>query len=231
MQTTDQQYMQRCLQLAAKGRTNTKPNPMVGSIIVFQNKIIGEGYHMKYGEAHAEVNAINSVKDKSLLSKSTLYVNLEPCAHHGKTPPCSDLIIKNKIMRVVIGCKDTFAKVAGKGIERMQKANIKVDVGVLEQESIDINKAFFKYHREKRPYIILKWAQTLDGFIDLERKSYDEIGINWITNPILKLPVHKWRSEESGILIGAGTLSNDNPKLDTREWYGKNPLRILIANS
>jgi len=225
----DNIYMQRCLDLATKGRSNVKPNPMVGCVIVYEGKIIGESYHKKYGEAHAEVNAINSVKDETLLSQSTLYVNLEPCAHHGKTPPCSDLIVEKKLKRVVVGCKDSFAKVAGKGIERMQKARIEVKVGVLEKESLELNKAFFTYHSKKRPYIILKWAQTLDTYIDVIRKPSDPIGINWITHPNLRMIVHKWRSEESSIMVGAGTAINDNPRLDTREWDGKNPLRILIS--
>ena len=170
MKTTDNKYMQRCLQLALKGRATVKPNPMVGSVIVYNNNIIGEGYHREFGKAHAEVNAINSVKDTSLLNKSTLYVNLEPCAHHGKTPPCSELIIEKKIKRVVIGCVDSFAEVSGKGIAKMRKAGIEVYVGILEQESLDINRAFFTFHTKKRPFIILKWAQTIDGFIDINRK-------------------------------------------------------------
>ena len=229
MLTTDELYMQRCLQLATKGRANVKPNPMVGSVIVHNNKIIGEGYHQIYGKAHAEVNAINSVNNKELLSESTLYVNLEPCAHHGKTPPCSDLIVEKNIKKVVIGCVDSFAKVAGKGIEKMRRAGIEVIVGVLEKESLELNTAFFNFHAKKRPHIILKWAQTLDGFIDINRKQDDAVGINWITHPVLKMAVHKWRSEESAILIGNGTLLNDNPQLDTREWAGKNPLRILLS--
>jgi len=229
MQTADKLYMQRCLELAAKGRANVKPNPMVGSVIVHNNVIIGEGYHQLYGKAHAEVNAINSVKDESLFSESTLYVNLEPCAHHGKTPPCSDLIVEKNIKKVVIGCIDSFAKVSGKGIEKMRKAGIEVIVGVLEKESLELNTAFFNFHTRKRPHIILKWAQTLDGFIDINRKKDDAVGVNWITHPMLKMAVHKWRSEESAILIGNGTLLNDNPQLDTREWSGDNPLRILLS--
>lgn len=227
--TIDEKYMQRCLELASKGRQNVKPNPLVGCVIVHDGKIIGESYHKEYGKPHAEVNAINSVKNQSLLKESTLYVNLEPCAHFGKTPPCSDLIVSKNIKRVVIGCKDSFAKVAGKGIEKMQKAGIQVEVGVLEQESLKLNQAFFTFHKNKRPYIILKWAQTLDGFIDVIRQPEDPIGINWITHPNLRLPVHKWRSEETSILVGAGTAINDNPRLDTREWFGENPTRILFA--
>lgn len=225
----DEKYMQRCLELASKGRQNVKPNPMVGCVIVYNGKIIGESYHKEYGKPHAEVNAINSVKNQELLKDSTLYVNLEPCAHYGKTPPCSDLIISKKIKRVVIGCQDSYDKVAGKGIEKMQKSGIQVDVGILEKESLQLNQAFFTYHKKQRPYIILKWAQTLDGFIDVIRQAEDPIGINWITHPNLRLPVHKWRSEETAILVGAGTAINDNPRLDTRDWFGKNPLRILFA--
>jgi len=227
--TIDEKYMQRCLELASKGRQNVKPNPMVGCVIVHKEKIIGESYHKEYGKPHAEVNAINSVENQELLRESTLYVNLEPCAHHGKTPPCSDLIVSKSIKRVVIGCKDSFAKVAGKGIEKMQKAGIQVDVGILEKESLMLNQTFFTFHQKQRPYIILKWAQTLDGYIDVIRQPEDPIGINWITHPNLRLPVHKWRSEEMGILVGAGTATNDNPRLDTREWFGKNPVRILFA--
>jgi len=225
----DEKYMQRCLALALKGKTKVKPNPMVGCVIVHKGKIIGESYHKEFGKAHAEVNAINSVKDYSLLKESTLYVNLEPCAHHGKTPPCSDLIVAKKLKRVVVGCKDSFAKVAGKGIEKMQKAGIEVNVGILEDESLKLNKAFFTFHQKRRPYIILKWAQTLDGYIDVKRKPTDPIGVNWITDTNLKLIVHKWRSEEDAILVGAGTAINDNPELNTREWFGKNPLRILLS--
>jgi len=220
--------MQRCLELAAKGRNHVAPNPMVGCVIVRDNKIIGEGYHKQYGEAHAEVNAINSVRDKKLLKEATLYVNLEPCAHFGKTPPCSELIVRMGIPRVFIGCQDSFSEVSGKGIERMRQAKIEVEVGILEKESREINRRFFTYHEQKRPYIILKWAQTLDGYIDVIRKPQDPIGVNWITHTNLKLPVHKWRSEESAIMIGGMTALNDNPNLGTREWYGKNPLRILV---
>jgi diaminohydroxyphosphoribosylaminopyrimidine deaminase/5-amino-6-(5-phosphoribosylamino)uracil reductase len=228
--TGQEKYMNRCLQLAANGRQNTAPNPMVGCVIVHNNKIIGEGYHRKYGEAHAEVNAINSVKNPELLKDSTLFVNLEPCAHHGKTPPCSDLIIRKKIPRVVIGTKDIYAEVAGKGIEKMQKAGIEVITGVLEKESLELNKRFFTFHGKKRPYVILKWAETSDGFIDTERKSGDT-GINWITGKHLRIAVHKLRSEESAILVGTDTARIDNPMLNTRLWHGKNPVRFVIDRS
>lgn len=221
-------YMLRCLELAKNARANVAPNPMVGSVIVCNGKIIGEGYHQLYGEAHAEVNAIQSVENQELLKDSTLYVNLEPCAHHGKTPPCSNLIIEKQIPRVVIGCQDSFSEVSGKGIEKMRKAGIEVIVGILEKESRELNKRFFTFHEQKRPYIILKWAETLDGFMDMERSGTFDPHINWITHTNLKVPVHKWRSEEMGIMVGTMTAKNDNPRLDTREWKGINPLRILI---
>ncbi len=220
--------MSRCLDLAKQALGNAQPNPMVGSVIVHNNKIIGEGYHKKCGEAHAEVNAINSVKDKSLLENSTLYVNLEPCAHYGKTPPCSDLIIENNIPRVVIGCVDSFSEVSGKGIEKLKKAGCDVIVGVLEEESRDLNRRFFTFHEKKRPYIILKWAQTLDGFIDFKRDAGSEAKPMWITNAISKALVHKWRSEEDGIIVGTNTAELDNPALNVREWKGKNPVRMVV---
>lgn len=220
--------MQRCLDLAYLGKGNASPNPMVGSVIVYKDRIIGEGFHRKYGEAHAEVNAISSVKEKNLLTQSTLYVNLEPCAHHGKTPPCSDLIIEMKIPKVVIGCVDSFAKVAGKGIEKMRKAGIEVIVGVLEEESRNLNKRFFTFHERKRPYIILKWAETVDGYIDIDRTQNTPVGINWITQANLRVPVHKWRAEESAIMIGRNTAHNDNPSLNTRDWKGSNPVRVML---
>ncbi len=220
--------MQRCLDLASKGRTHVAPNPMVGCVIVHEGQIIGEGYHQQYGEAHAEVNAINSVSDKKLLKESTLYANLEPCSHHGKTPPCSELIVRMGIPKVFIGCLDTFSEVSGKGIERLRQAKIEVKVGILEKESRKLNRRFFSFHEKKRPYIILKWAQTLDGYMDIIRKPQDPIGVNWITHTNLKLPVHKWRAEEDAIMVGGMTALNDNPHLGTREWFGDNPLRILV---
>lgn len=224
---TDEKYLKRTLYLANLGKGNVAPNPLVGSVVVYDGKIIGEGYHQKYGEAHAEVNAINSVQDKRLLSKSTLYVNLEPCAHFGKTPPCSNLIIEHKIPRVVIGCIDSFSEVAGKGIERMQKAGIEVTVGVLEQESLDINKPFFTFHTNKRPYIILKWAQSANGFMDIKRSEKDK-GIFWITQPETKTLVHKWRAEEAGILVGRQTIETDNPSLTCRDYEGNHPTRFVL---
>ena len=219
-------YIKRCLELAKNGLPSAMPNPSVGAVIVYQNKIIGEGYTSKYGGNHAEVNAINSVKDKLLLSKSTLYVSLEPCSHFGKTPPCADLIIKNKIENVVIGTLDSNEKVAGEGIKKLVEAGINVTVGVLEKECKDINKRFFTFHEKKRPYIILKWAESLDGFIaPISRENQEPI---WITNFISRQLVHKWRSEEQAILVGTKTVLDDNPKLDVRDWNGKNPTRIIL---
>jgi diaminohydroxyphosphoribosylaminopyrimidine deaminase/5-amino-6-(5-phosphoribosylamino)uracil reductase len=228
MMTLDEKYMSRCLDLAKQGLGNAQPNPMVGSVIVYNDNIIGEGYHQKCGEAHAEVNAINSVKDRSLLEDSTLYVNLEPCSHFGKTPPCSDLIIKNNIPRVVIGCIDSFSEVAGKGIEKLKNAGCDVAVGVLEKESRDLNRRFFTFHEKKRPYIILKWAQTLDGFIDFKRDANSDDKPMWITNAISKALVHKWRSEEDGIIVGTNTAELDNPALNVREWRGEDPVRMVV---
>jgi len=224
----DEKYLNHCLLLAKKGIRNVAPNPMVGCIIVHQNKIIGEGYHQKYGEAHAEVNAIHSVKDKSLLKKSTLYVNLEPCSHFGKTPPCTGLIIKHLIPKIVIGCVDTFSEVSGKGITKLQDSGTEVVIGVLEKKSQQLNKRFFTFHNKKRPYIILKWAQTINGFIDINREYKNPTIDNWITNAYSKKLVHQWRSEEQAILIGTNTALNDNPQLTVREVEGKNPLRVVL---
>jgi len=224
-------YMQRCLELAKNGLGHTAPNPMVGSVIVANNGIIGEGYHQKCGEAHAEVNAINSVKNSSLLSSATLYVNLEPCSHFGRTPPCSNLIIEKKIPKVVIACVDTFSEVAGRGIERLRKAGCDVVVGVLERESRELNRRFFTFHEKKRPYIVLKWAQSADGFIDVHRTKDMPISPLWITNEAARQLVHKWRTEEDAIWVGTNTAEKDNPKLNVRDWAGKNPLRIVLDKS
>lgn len=220
--------MQRCIDLAEMGIGNTAPNPMVGSVIVFNGKIIGEGYHRKCGESHAEVNAINSVKDKSLLKHSTLYVNLEPCAHHGKTPPCANLIAGLRIPKVIIGSVDTAVHVSGKGIQILKDAGCEVITGVLENESRELNKRFFTFHEKQRPYIILKWAQTNDGFIDIKRKEDSVAEPTWITNEYAKTLVHKWRSEEQAILIGTNTAIADNPSLTTRNWKGHSPVRIVF---
>ncbi len=226
-QSMDEFYMHRCLQLARKGEGYVDPNPMVGSVIVLNNRIIGEGFHTKYGEAHAEVNAINSVTDKSLLKSATLYVSLEPCSHHGKTPPCADLIIHYKIPKVVIGMQDPFLKVNGSGIKRLQLSGCDVKTGILEKECHQLNKAFITFHTKKRPYIVLKWAQTLDGFIDKIREPGAINESNWITDEVCRSLVHKWRSEIPAIMVGKNTAYLDNPKLDTRFWGGRNPIRIV----
>ena len=226
--TVHEKYMQRCIDLARLGSGNTAPNPMVGSIIVYNDKIIGEGYHKKCGEPHAEVNAINSVKDKSFLKHSTLYVNLEPCAHYGKTPPCANLIAGLSIPNVIISSIDTAAHVSGKGIQILKEAECNVITGVLEKGSRELNKRFFTFHEKQRPYIILKWAQTKDGFIDVKRDEDNTVEPTWITNDYAKTLVHKWRSEEQSILIGTNTALVDNPSLTTRNWKGKNPVRIIF---
>jgi len=222
-------YIKRCIQLAKNGLGTTYPNPLVGSVIVYNGKIIGEGWHKKAGEAHAEVNAINSVKDKSLLSKATIYVSLEPCSHFGKTPPCADLIMKHKIPNVVIGTIDPNPKVAGNGIKKLIENDIKITVGVLEKECYDLNKRFFTFQNKKRPYIILKWAESADGFIAPLTKEKKEPF--WLTNEFSRQLVHKWRSEEQAILAGTNTVLEDNPKLNVRNWHGKNPVRIVLDKS
>ena len=221
-------YIQRCIQLAAQALGNTAPNPLVGCVIVHQDKIIGEGFHKKYGGFHAEVNAINAVKDKALLPKSSLFVNLEPCAHYGKTPPCADLIIQMQIPKVIIGHTDPYAEVCGKGIEKLKNAHIDVVTGVLANECRELNKRFLTYHEKKRPYIILKWAQTKDGFISPLNK---EIGHPyWISSEFQRIYAHKLRTEEQAIMIGTNTALADNPRLTSRLWDGKNPLRIILDN-
>ena len=221
-------YMQRCIELAVEGMGKTAPNPMVGCVIVYYDKIIGEGYHREYGKAHAEVNAINSVKDKNLLSKSTLYVSLEPCCHWGKTPPCTDLIIKSKIPHVVVASIDPYDTVAGNGISILRNHGVKVDVGLLRHQAILLNKRFFTYHQKKRPYIILKWAQTADALIDTERLPGTPSRPTWITSEKLRMLVHKWRTEEQAIMVGTITALKDNPRLNVRDWSGKQPLRIVL---
>ena len=221
---THEYFMEKCIDLAKKGIQDVSPNPMVGSIIVYNNEIIGQGYHEKYGSNHAEVNAINSVQDKSLLEKSTLYVNLEPCCHHGKTPPCTDLIIENKIPKVVIGCKDSYSKVSGNGIKKLRNNLIEVIDCVLDDKCRELNRRFFCYHEKKRPYIILKWAKSKDNFIAPinQEKPF------WMTCKKSKKLVHSWRAEEDAILVGRKTVVADNPSLTVRMCEGKNPLRIVI---
>ena len=221
-----EKYIKRCIEIAKNGLGTARPNPMVGSVIVHEDSIIGEGYTSKYGGNHAEVNAIHSVQDKSLLKQATLYVTLEPCSHYGKTPPCSDLIIAHKIPKVVIGCVDDNKKVAGKGIERLINAGCQVIVGILEEACKEHHIRFFTFHNKKRPYVILKWAETKDGFI--APASKDTLKPVWITNEYSRQLVHKWRVEEQAILVGTNTVLNDNPSLTVRDWTGENPIRIVI---
>jgi diaminohydroxyphosphoribosylaminopyrimidine deaminase / 5-amino-6-(5-phosphoribosylamino)uracil reductase len=221
--TQDISYMRRALDLAVIGKGKVSPNPMVGCVIVHQNRIIGEGYHQRYGEAHAEVNAIQAVANKSLIADSTFYVSLEPCSHYGKTPPCADLLIKYKPQRVVICNIDVNPLVAGKGIQKLRNAGITVEVGLLEEEGKNLNKRFFTFITKQRPYLILKWAETSDGFIAKENSVNEQI-----SNAISHSLVHKWRSEEDSIMVGTTTAHQDNPQLNVRNWTGRNPVRIVI---
>ena len=221
-----EKYISRCINIAKNGLGSTAPNPMVGCVIVYNHKIIGEGFTSPYGGAHAEVNAINSVKDKSLLKEATLYVTLEPCSHYGKTPPCSNLIIEHGIKNVVIGCVDDNKKVAGQGIAKLNEAGCNVIVGVLEEACKEHHKRFFTFHNKQRPYIILKWAETANGLIaPLHKKEKQPV---WITNQYSRQLVHKWRAEEQAILVGANTVLEDNPSLTTRDWQGKHPIRVVL---
>jgi diaminohydroxyphosphoribosylaminopyrimidine deaminase/5-amino-6-(5-phosphoribosylamino)uracil reductase len=222
-----EKFMRRCLELAALGKGNVAPNPMVGCVITVGDKIIAEGYHEFFGGPHAEVNAFSKIKDKELLSNAIVYVSLEPCSHFGKTPPCSDLLISSGVKCVVVGCRDSNPAVGGKGIEKLKRAGIEVIEGILEEECRILNKRFFTFHEKQRPYVVLKWAQTLDGYLDKVRDN-NEHGINWITAETTKSLVHKWRSEEQSILVGRNTIINDNPSLTVREYHGRNPIRIVI---
>jgi diaminohydroxyphosphoribosylaminopyrimidine deaminase / 5-amino-6-(5-phosphoribosylamino)uracil reductase len=233
-------FMRRCLQLAKLGAGYVAPNPMVGAVLVYNGKIIGEGYHKKYGETHAEVNCIASVRNENrqLIPQSTLYVSLEPCSHFGKTPPCTDLIIRNKIPKVIIGCRDPFKEVDGKGIEKLKAAGIEVEVGILEKECKELNKRFITFHTAKRPYIILKWAQTRDHFIATSPPTPSPFGEGasgdserlrlHISNEYSNRIVHKWRSEEASILVGTNTALMDDPELTTRLWPGPSPIRLVV---
>ena len=226
-----EKYIKRCLQIAKNGLGTTRSNPMVGCVIVKNDVVIGEGFTSPFGGNHAEVNAIESVKNKSDLTEAILYVSLEPCSHFGKTPPCSDLIVKFPFKMVVVGSLDENSLVNGAGIEKLEKAGIDVLVGVLEEECKELNKRFFHFHKYKRPYVILKWAQTKDGFIDRVRKANDSLQPTWISNKYSQQLVHKWRSEEQAILVGTNTVINDNPKLNVRSWVGENPIRLVLDNS
>ncbi|MCF8330338.1 MAG: bifunctional diaminohydroxyphosphoribosylaminopyrimidine deaminase/5-amino-6-(5-phosphoribosylamino)uracil reductase RibD [Crocinitomicaceae bacterium] len=220
-------FMQRCVDLAYLGQGNVSPNPMVGCVIVKNGLVIGEGYHSEYGGKHAEIKAIESVLDQKEIENSTVYISLEPCVHHGKTPPCVHELINRKIKTAVIGSRDSNPIVGGKGIELLKRSGIEVIENVLEEECRKLNKRFFTFHEKRRPYVILKWAQTSDGYLDKNRET-DEKGINWISSPESKVLVHKWRSEEQSILVGRNTILNDNPSLTVREISGKNPTRIVI---
>ena len=222
-----EKYMRRCFELAKKGTGNTAPNPLVGAVIVHQGKIIGEGYHRKYGEAHAEVNAIASVKDERLLKESIIYVSLEPCSHWGKTPPCAELIIRKQIPKVVIGSRDPFPAVSGRGIKMLQDAGIEVVCDVLEAEAKAINPAFMSAQLQNRPYVILKWAQSADGFIDRLRIDRTEAPVVFSTPQTSRL-VHQLRSEVAAILTGTQTALLDNPSLTVRHWEGKSPVRLVL---
>lgn len=224
---TDERYMRRCLQLAGCGRQESRPNPMVGAVIVAHDRIIGEGYHVRCGEGHAEVNAFASVcaDDEQLLPQATVYVSLEPCAHYGKTPPCAELIIRKGVRRVVVGCQDTFSKVSGRGIQMLREAGIDVTVGVLEEECRWQNRRFFTFHEKQRPYIILKWAQTADGYLD------DNFQKTAISSEFSRILVHKMRAEEDAILVGRITAERDRPQLDVRHWSGRNPKRFVLTNA
>ena len=220
-------FIRRCLELAENGLGKVCPNPMVGCVIVHDGQIIGEGFHRQFGEAHAEVNAVNSVLDHELLKSSTIYVSLEPCSHFGKTPPCVDLIVKHKIPRAVIANKDPFPAVSGRGISRLREAGVEVVTGVLEDEGKHLNRRFFTFHEKKRPYIILKWAQTADGFMDIDRSIVRDPSY-WISSKLSKTLVHLWRVQEDSILVGTNTAKNDNPSLTVRSVAGENPVRILL---
>jgi len=224
-------WMRRALQLAAMAEGCTSPNPMVGAVVVHNGVIIGEGYHLKAGTPHAEVHAINAVSDRTLLPSSTIYVTLEPCSHQGRTPPCSDLIVSSGIRRVVIGAADTNPLVAGRGIARLRQAGVEVITGVAEEECRRLNRRFFTWHEKKRPYVILKWARSADGFIDRCRKESDPPGPTWITGMAERVLVHRWRAMEDAILAGGGTIRADNPSLTVRYWSGRNPVRIIVSRS
>ncbi|WP_298732600.1 bifunctional diaminohydroxyphosphoribosylaminopyrimidine deaminase/5-amino-6-(5-phosphoribosylamino)uracil reductase RibD [uncultured Chitinophaga sp.] len=221
----DELFMQRCLQLAQLGAGQVAPNPMVGAVLVHQGRIIGEGYHRRYGQAHAEVDCVQRVAaaDRSLIPRATMYVSLEPCAHYGKTPPCADMIVQQQIPRVVIGCTDSFSEVSGKGIEKLQQAGVEVSVGMLERASRELNRRFFTFHEKKRPYIVLKWAQCPAGF--MATLSGEPVRLS---NQYSDRLVHRWRSEEMAILVGTNTALTDDPQLTTRHWPGKSPLRLVI---
>lgn len=227
---SDEQYMRRCIQLARNGQMTAPPNPMVGAVVVCDGRIIGEGYHVRCGEGHAEVNALRSVRseDEHLLPQSTIYVSLEPCAHYGKTPPCAKLIVEKKLRRCVVGCIDPFSKVQGRGVEILRHAGIEVTVGVLEDECQELNKRFFTFHTLKRPFITLKWAQTCDGFIGYPPSPEGRQLI--ISNHLTRMICHKRRAEHQAILVGRNTIETDKPTLNVRYWNGQDPLPVILGH-
>lgn len=229
--TQDEKYMHRCVQLALNGRQDAPPNPMVGAVIVHDGRIIGEGYHVRCGEGHAEVNAFASVRpsDEPLLHESTLYVSLEPCSHYGKTPPCADLIIRKGIRRVVVGCMDPFAKVHGRGVRKLKEAGIDVEVGICEEECMELNRVFMTFHRSLRPYITLKWAQSADGFIGKTNEEGHQQSTA-ISDEFSRIRAHKLRAENQSILVGKNTADCDRPSLTTRHWYGPDPIRVVLTH-
>lgn len=228
MNEVQEVFMKRALFLAYKAKGTTRPNPMVGCVIEKDGKIIGEGWHYKAGEPHAEVMAIRSIKNLSELNQSTLYVTLEPCSHHGRTGPCTDLIVEKKIPRVVVGTQDPYERVNAAGIKKLRSSGVEVIEGVLKRECRALNRVFFNFHEKKRPYVILKWAQSRDGFIDASAYEKNTKKIFWISNVYSRQLVHLWRTQEQALLIGTQTAQNDNPRLNVREWHGTNPLRILL---
>ncbi|MDR0939389.1 MAG: bifunctional diaminohydroxyphosphoribosylaminopyrimidine deaminase/5-amino-6-(5-phosphoribosylamino)uracil reductase RibD [Mediterranea sp.] len=225
MISEEEKYMRRCLELAANGFAGATPNPMVGAVVVCDGRIIGEGYHVRYGGPHAEVNAIRSVRDEASLGRSTIYVSLEPCSHYGKTPPCADLLIAKGIPRVVVGCQDPFPEVAGRGIGKLRAAGREVVVGVLEKECRHLNRRFITFHTKRRPYITLKWAQSADGFIDRQRVGGQPV---IFSTPLTTMLAHKRRAETDAIMVGTHTALLDNPSLTVRHWYGRDPLRVVV---
>ena len=227
----DIKFMQRCIDLAAGAEGNTYPNPLVGSVIVHQGMITGEGFHVKAGEPHAERVALNSVVNRELLGSSVLYTNLEPCVHHGRKPPCSDMIIESGIKRIVVGTTDTSDRVGGRGITALRNAGCEVLTGVLEEKSRRVNRRFFSYHEKKRPYVILKWAQSADSFLDVERDAFSGRRPTWITGKPERVLVHRWRAAEQSVLVGAGTLRADDSLLNVREWAGNDPIRLILSSS
>lgn len=229
--TDNNKFMRRCLDLAIRAEGMTYPNPMVGAVIVHNGIIIGEGYHLKAGGPHAEVIAVDSVSDKSLLRESTLYISLEPCSHFGRTPPCTDYILSHRIPKVIIGTIDTSSKASGNGMEILEKAGCEVIKGVLEGECREINRRFFTFHEKKRPFITLKWAQSSDGYIDIKRSGKTTGQPNWISGRPERVLVHKWRASEQAILAGAETIRLDNPKLNVREWSGNDPVKLILSKS